>query len=614
VDLRIGIGEARAVWEQTVERSRPADGERSLSLDEALAAIAAGCDSLGVTPRLARRSEPRQDELVLLEIPFETGKDGQSDAALEVHLAWDQSTKRVTAAEASWVNALLHTFAALLALGGESGVQSNERLTRPVRFVIGRDGADAPPADRDLIRDRTVIAVRVGPRPSVFVDGVLGDLARALVDRDVQKTGRGALVCRSSARWVRLDAAAPGAEVPLGALVAAVARWWATAQPDDVIALCVELGELLSQRIEEAVNEALKVSALSRTELFAHALEEALRGLWQMRPLLGEEEEAEAELEGWQREIEVAIRRRFDEMWDIFGSVRVSEARLPHVTAPAEVAWDRPYVVRAGLGGWSWRGTSELVHAYEWGAGRCGCLPRAPVELFDGERTLVEVAVRLAVEAPMAWERAAQLVRAWVLHDYLEPAQVPDYTLPDPELLRAQRSTGGGYDPVDLEEVGRSRTLLYFSYGSCMCRFSFRQTVPRYELIGAAELLDHRLGFTITSTRRGGGAADIVEEPGRSVWGILYRIPRRYLLRLDEREGVFLERYQRKIVAVKAFGTTLEPVLTYSVVNKAHDEVPPSPEYAGLIWDGAHGLLAAEYCRELMARLDEFQVEPVHPL
>ena len=35
-----------------------------------------------------------------------------------------------------------------------------------------------------------------------------------------------------------------------------------------------------------------------------------------------------------------------------------------------------------------------------------------------------------------------------------------------------------------------TRTLLYFSYGSCMCRPSFRETVPRFELIGEAVLRD----------------------------------------------------------------------------------------------------------------------------
>ena len=45
----------------------------------------------------------------------------------------------------------------------------------------------------------------------------------------------------------------------------------------------------------------------------------------------------------------------------------------------------------------------------------------------------------------------------------------------------------------------------------------------------------------------------------------------------------------------RGFGVPYDDVLTYTVVNKAAREIPPSPEYAGLIVDGARGILADAY-------------------
>lgn len=214
----------------------------------------------------------------------------------------------------------------------------------------------------------------------------------------------------------------------------------------------------------------------------------------------------------------------------------------------------------------------------------------------------------------MPWERACKLTKAWVKRGYVRPDEAPDYALPDPESLKAEKDMDDYFDLPGSLEAQRSNTILYFSYGSCMCRYSFRGTVPRYEMIGAARLSGYRLGYTLASIRRGGGAADIVEGPDHEVWGVLYRIPRKYLYRLDTREGVFQGRYERRWLRLQALGTAFEPVLTYSVINKAPDEIPPSDEYAGLIWDGAYGILGVEYCRRLLDQFDTFGVEPASPL
>lgn len=152
--------------------------------------------------------------------------------------------------------------------------------------------------------------------------------------------------------------------------------------------------------------------------------------------------------------------------------------------------------------------------------------------------------------------------------------------------------------------------ILYFAYGSCMSTRSFRRTVPQFERIGAARLDDHVLAFTYDSATREGGVADIVYSPGKSVWGVLFRFDAQYLPRLDTREGVDLGRYRRKWVAVQAGETRHAPVLTYTVVEKEEEEIPPNPEYAGLILEGALESLDDEYILWLERRFEALHVEP----
>ena len=141
---------------------------------------------------------------------------------------------------------------------------------------------------------------------------------------------------------------------------------------------------------------------------------------------------------------------------------------------------------------------------------------------------------------------------------------------------------------VPLERALTGRTLLYFSYGSCMSRQSFSREHSRFELVGEAALKGFRLAFTHRLAVRAGGVADVVPEEGSEVRGILYRIAWSDLAELDEREGVHAGRYQREWVEVEALGVRFSPVLTYTVVHST-GRSPPSPEYAGLLADGAPG-------------------------
>lgn len=143
--------------------------------------------------------------------------------------------------------------------------------------------------------------------------------------------------------------------------------------------------------------------------------------------------------------------------------------------------------------------------------------------------------------------------------------------------------------------------MKYFAYGSCMNPDDFFRTAPNATFLGAATLHHYRLGFTHYSRLRGGGVADIIQEQGECVEGILYDLSARDLLSLDAREGAPLV-YRRKNIVVEIPSGKTEKALTYEVVRKLSEEVPPSIEYSMLIWNGAV-ILSPTYQNKLRSLL-----------
>lgn len=584
--------------------------------DDELEALLSGASHLGLARArdvLMKLLHPLGDDVIdvatgedrdglLAGFRFCPADSATSNGCLDLHLVWTDGPAGIGVADLLWSARLVLTFSRLLD-NGDKG-----QLLRGVRFWLGKGKGRAPACT-------TAIDIALGDPYSVLVDGVVGDVAHTLMRTIPKGENPPAVGCSPSARWTHLCACRDGVD-ELGITVTTLAWWWAVAQPEEVVKLCRRLDELFSQRIEEVVRTGQERTGMGRHEVFVRALSVVLAGLWQIRPLLGDAVEADEELEGWQREIEVSVRHRLNISSAAFGTEPIpSPARL---TLPPGSPWHQVFVPNPAREVCGRRGAPHLAHTNEGGRQDARSpkrgLPAVPLDYFDGERTLAEVTLRLCFETPMPWERAAGLAAAWVRKEYILPTAPPDYTLPEPRSLRGLKGVRTYGDLPDSLEHERSRTILYFSYGSCMCGYSFKESVPQYELIGAAQLKGYRLAFTLQSTRRGGGAADIVPEPEGVVWGLLYRIPRKYLYRLDLREGVILGRYQRDWIEVDLCGARLAPVLTYSVVAKAVEEIAPSSEYAGLIWDGAYGMLDGAYCRGLWQKMDQFGVEPASPV
>ena len=148
--------------------------------------------------------------------------------------------------------------------------------------------------------------------------------------------------------------------------------------------------------------------------------------------------------------------------------------------------------------------------------------------------------------------------------------------------LRGHRLSGRANDEI-----------WYFAYGANMHEATFR--VRR-----GIEPLEHRSGhikgyrlrFNLEGRPRGKAApANLHPDPQGEVWGVLYRITRRDLMRLDLTEGVPGRGYRHIVVEVKDADNRFVRAVTYMAQGKEVDG-KPSLRYITLLRDGAraHGL------------------------
>ena len=153
-----------------------------------------------------------------------------------------------------------------------------------------------------------------------------------------------------------------------------------------------------------------------------------------------------------------------------------------------------------------------------------------------------------------------------------------------------------------VELTGRpSDTAWYFAYGSNMHDSAFieRRRMRPLEW-RAGRLKGYRLRFNLDGFPKGKAApANVTPDPGAEVWGVLYRITLREMIRLNSTEGVPGGAYHPTWLSVEdAEGRPVE-AMTYVATGNAEDG-RPSLRYITLLRDGAraHGL-PAEWLRLL---------------
>ena len=126
--------------------------------------------------------------------------------------------------------------------------------------------------------------------------------------------------------------------------------------------------------------------------------------------------------------------------------------------------------------------------------------------------------------------------------------------------------------------------VLYFAYGSNLDLRRFRRRCPGATIAGRARLADYALAFTRYSRDEKGGVADIVAQPGATVWGALYEIDEACFRALDDYEGAPRAYRRETVIVIDDAGATHEAIAY--VANKT-GEFAPGRAYLEQIISGA---------------------------
>lgn len=152
--------------------------------------------------------------------------------------------------------------------------------------------------------------------------------------------------------------------------------------------------------------------------------------------------------------------------------------------------------------------------------------------------------------------------------------------------------------------------LYYFAYGSCMDNQRFKvQNVDHLfkRTEGGGKLEGYTLRYSLVL--EDGGRADVVEEGGAAE-GKLYIINQSALAYLFKREGVYHGEYRPTIVAIEKDNGTSISALTFTVIEKQKEAVPPG-HYIEEILRGAQGYCSESYVEKIKSHYQSLLSAPL---
>jgi len=156
---------------------------------------------------------------------------------------------------------------------------------------------------------------------------------------------------------------------------------------------------------------------------------------------------------------------------------------------------------------------------------------------------------------------------------------------------------------------GRAKDeIWYFAYGANMhdSAFRVRRGIQPLEH-RSGRVKGYRLRFNLVGRPRGKAApANLHPDPGAEVWGVLYRITKRDLIRLDSTEGVPGRGYRHVVVEAEDRNGRVIAAVTYLAPGKEVDG-KPSLRYIMLLREGARAHALPETYIRFLERVEHAQ-------
>lgn len=133
-----------------------------------------------------------------------------------------------------------------------------------------------------------------------------------------------------------------------------------------------------------------------------------------------------------------------------------------------------------------------------------------------------------------------------------------------------------GFDEGWNTEGVADEKSMYFAYGSNLLTDQMKNRSSKYRSVGTAILMDYRLKFGIPGTIFSGAVANVVEEVGSSVYGVLYEVDALTIEKMDFFEGVEQGEYIREKVTV-ILCDSKQPVDAWVYLSKVKSTVIEKP-------------------------------------
>lgn len=144
--------------------------------------------------------------------------------------------------------------------------------------------------------------------------------------------------------------------------------------------------------------------------------------------------------------------------------------------------------------------------------------------------------------------------------------------------------------------------MFHFGYGSNLSiEFVHEKLIPNAKFVMKAYLPNFEVRFPFLSPEEKAGYSGIMEAPGELVHGVLYEVTEQELIKLDNMEKVYKDRYKRMTYQVLGEDGKFHRADLYRVIDP-QGPFPPARSYVDIMIKGARDLeLDPAYIKKIEA-------------